>query len=55
MSSKSDACQHCLCRGDLKSCAEADCHIHDSWYAEQLQETIQKLYQLAKPIGKVRS
>lgn len=46
MKENNDACQHCVCRGDMKSCIEANCHVHDSWFAEKLQAVISTLHKV---------
>lgn len=38
-----DQCKHCSYRGDMNSCQLSECSIHDSWYAQQQQQTIDDL------------
>jgi len=39
----SDSCKHCTVRGDIALCRITPCHTHDSWYAQQQQDEIERL------------
>ena len=47
----SDTCKYCTARGDIKMCRATPCHTHDSWYAQQQDDEIERLEKLLEQIA----
>jgi hypothetical protein len=38
-----DPCADCSLKDDLKCCEQADCSVHNSWFAQELSKKIKYL------------